>query len=268
MNERICLYCFKAATTYSHVYHFYCRMRNLSLDADGSPAQHKPSFRRMAELKIATFKATKSMCKFNLTFFYLFIWPEIIVSKYCSSTNGFIHIDGKTILAFLTLYSVAVFSLDLSWNLTTAEISDSMINALEIMTVLLHAIFFLCSFFMWVTLQLFESIDYFLINETWLTGIFLLTTHFTSQLERGRSPTIFGCSYFDHLAICGLALQSTKLSQYRAGHHFVAFEWIHYLSLLPEDIGYRVWGWAYSKGDCRTYVLLTLVVYCWFFEPA
>jgi hypothetical protein len=57
-------------------------------------------------------------------------------------------IDGTTILAFFTFYSVTVFSLNLSWNLTTADVSSEMIHVLEIMTVLLHAIFFLCSFFM------------------------------------------------------------------------------------------------------------------------
>eukprot|EP00984_Skeletonema_dohrnii_P017190 scaffold7773_cov88-Skeletonema_dohrnii-CCMP3373.AAC.1 len=44
---------------------------------------------------------------------------------------------------------VTVFSLNLSWNLTTADVSSEMLHVLEILTVLLHAIFFLCSFFIW-----------------------------------------------------------------------------------------------------------------------
>jgi len=81
------------------------------------------------DLKIATFKATKSMY-------------------------------GRTILMFITLYGVAVFSLCLSWTLdSTFNVSNmpwqvdgsyatsSMITDMEIMTMVLHAIFFLCSFF-------------------------------------------------------------------------------------------------------------------------
>jgi len=81
-------------------------------------SQHIPSLRNKAALKIATFTATKSMY-------------------------------GKTILTFFTLYSVTVFSLNLSWNLTTADVSSDMIYVLEIMNVLLHSFFFLCSFFIW-----------------------------------------------------------------------------------------------------------------------
>jgi len=84
--------------------------------------ENNPSFldrhRNKAALKIATFKATNSMY-------------------------------GRTILAFFTFYSVTTFSLNLSWNLTTADVSSEMLHVLEIMTVLLHAIFFLCSFFIW-----------------------------------------------------------------------------------------------------------------------
>ena len=79
------------------------------------------------DLKIATFKATKSMY-------------------------------GRTILMFITLYGVVVFSLCLSWTLDStfsvsnmpwqvdrSYVTSSMITDMEIMTVVLHAIFFLCS---------------------------------------------------------------------------------------------------------------------------
>ena len=81
------------------------------------------------KLKIATFKATNQMY-------------------------------GKTILMFITLYGVAVFSLCLSWTLDStfsvsnmpwqvdrSYVTSSMITDMEIMTMVLHAIFFLCSFF-------------------------------------------------------------------------------------------------------------------------
>ena len=81
------------------------------------------------DLKIYTFKATKSMY-------------------------------GRIILMFITLYGVAVFSLCLSWTLDStfnasiapwqvdsSYVTSSMITDMEIMTVVLHAIFFLCSSF-------------------------------------------------------------------------------------------------------------------------
>ena len=70
------------------------------------------------KLKIATFKATNQMY-------------------------------GKTILMFITLYGVAVFSLCLSWALPTSTYATStMITDVEIMTVVLHVIFIICSLFM------------------------------------------------------------------------------------------------------------------------
>jgi len=86
--------------------------------------QHKAEKKAKEELKNATFRATQS--------FY-----------------------GTAILTFVTLFGVIVFSLNLSWNLTTADIDEDMMTNLEIITILLHAIFFVCSFFIWngVTLQ-------------------------------------------------------------------------------------------------------------------
>ena len=67
------------------------------------------------DLKIYTFKATKSMY-------------------------------GRIIIMFITLYGVAVFSLCLSWTLnTTTYVTSTMITDIEIMTVVLHIIFILCS---------------------------------------------------------------------------------------------------------------------------
>jgi len=79
------------------------------------------------DLKIATFKATNQMY-------------------------------GKTILMFIAIYGVAVFSLCLSWTLDStfsvsnmpwqvdrSYVTSSMITDMEIMTVVFHAIFFLCS---------------------------------------------------------------------------------------------------------------------------
>ena len=88
---------------------------------------------------------------------FIFIWPETFMSNHTTLLTNDV-IDGRTILAFFTFYSVTTFSLNLSWNLTTADVSSEMLHVLEIMTVLLHAIFFLCSFFMWV----FVSVCYFL----------------------------------------------------------------------------------------------------------
>mmetsp|Transcript_4070 Transcript_4070/g.6203 ORF Transcript_4070/g.6203 Transcript_4070/m.6203 type:complete len:374 (-) Transcript_4070:152-1273(-) len=94
-------------------------------------SQNNPSLlsrhRHKAALKIATFKATKMY--------------------------------GKTILTAFTLYSVTVFSLNLSWNLTTADVSSDMLDILEIMNVLLHAIFFLWSFFIWNGASLQSYVD-------------------------------------------------------------------------------------------------------------
>ena len=86
--------------------------------------QHKAEKKAKEELNKATFRATQS--------FY-----------------------GTAILTFVTLFGVIVFSLNLSWTLTTAEIDKDMMTDLEIITILLHAIFFVCSFFIWngVTLQ-------------------------------------------------------------------------------------------------------------------
>lgn len=55
---------------------------------------------------------------------------------------------GTTVLTGISLFGVIVFSLNLSWTLTTADIDEDMITNLEIITVLLHAVFFVCPFFM------------------------------------------------------------------------------------------------------------------------
>jgi len=62
---------------------------------------------------------------------------------------------GTTVLTGISLFGVIVFSLNLSWTLTTADIDEDMITNLEIITILLHAVFFVCPFFIWngVTLQ-------------------------------------------------------------------------------------------------------------------
>ena len=137
-----------------------CSMMNLNENLNDE-SQHNPSFldrhRNKAALKIETFKATAAMCKFNARPLFIFTWLETFLSNHTTLRTNDV-IDGKTILAFCTLYSVTVFSLNLSWNLTTADVSSEMLHVLEIMTVLLHAIFFLCSFFMWV----FVSVCYFL----------------------------------------------------------------------------------------------------------
>ena len=57
-------------------------------------------------------------------------------------------IYGKIIIAIYTLYAVTVFGLTISWTTTSAEISNDVITGLEISTLVLHAIFFICSFFM------------------------------------------------------------------------------------------------------------------------
>ena len=136
------------------------------------------------------------------------IWPLCVClsdSKNALLIVMFQYVDGKTILAFLTLYSVAVFSLELSWNLTTADINTRMVNALENMTVVLHAIFFFCSFFMWVI--------YFLTCETlWmasrLTDILCPLSYWlhSLQLGRGWSSTLFGRGHLNHFAFRWLAL--------------------------------------------------------------
>ena len=95
-----------------------------SIVNDAIMNQYRAEKKAKEELKKATFRATQS--------FY-----------------------GTAILTFVTLFGVIVFSLNLSWTLTTAEIDKDMMTNLEIITVLLHAIFFVCSFFIWngVTLQ-------------------------------------------------------------------------------------------------------------------
>jgi hypothetical protein len=85
-----------------------------------------------SNLKKATFKATKAMY-------------------------------GSTILALLTLYGVIIFSLNLSWNLTSATTDNlpwgiSLAN-LEIMTWSIHAIFLVCSIFIWNVTPLQAHID-------------------------------------------------------------------------------------------------------------
>ena len=65
-----------------------------------------------------------------------------------ATLSHLITVDGRTILTLITLYSVIVFSLNMSWNFTTAEFSNDVRYVLEIMTLLLHAIFVVCSFFM------------------------------------------------------------------------------------------------------------------------
>lgn len=69
---------------------------------------------------------------------------------------------GSTILALLTLYGVTIFSLNLSWNLTTATINlpwGISIANLEIMTWSIHAIFLVCSIFIWNVTPLQAHID-------------------------------------------------------------------------------------------------------------
>lgn len=51
------------------------------------------------------------------------------------------------IMMLVTLYGVSVFSLCLSWNLTSADISSERLSDLHIMVAVLHAIFFLFSYF-------------------------------------------------------------------------------------------------------------------------
>ena len=51
------------------------------------------------------------------------------------------------IIMLVTLYGVSVFSLCLSWNLTSADISSERLSDLHIMVAVLHAIFFLFSYF-------------------------------------------------------------------------------------------------------------------------
>lgn len=77
MNEKYFTGCFISVHNhdYSHFHHFSCSLNALNLDLDDE-SQHNPSFldrhRNKAALKIATFKATNSMCKFNATsLFYL-----------------------------------------------------------------------------------------------------------------------------------------------------------------------------------------------------
>ena len=66
---------------------------------------------------------------------------------------------GNTILALLTLYGVIIFSLNLSWK-TSANLpwGISLAN-LEIMTWSIHAIFFVCSIFIWNVTPLQAHID-------------------------------------------------------------------------------------------------------------
>ena len=51
------------------------------------------------------------------------------------------------IIMLVTLYGVSVFSLCLSWNLTSADISSERLSDLHRMVAVLHAIFFLFSYF-------------------------------------------------------------------------------------------------------------------------
>lgn len=98
-------------------------------------------------LKRAIFQATKPICKFEMIPLVTFLSG----SKHsCLMLIFHAVTDGRTILTFITLYSLTVFSLNLSWNLTAADLSSNMLDVLEIMTVLLHTIFFLYSLFMWV----------------------------------------------------------------------------------------------------------------------
>ena len=134
---------------------------------------------------------------------FIFIWLGTFMSNFTTLHSTQMTIDGRTILAFFTFYSVAVFSLNLSWNLTTADVSSEMIHVLEIMTVLLHAIFFLCSFFMWVFVCLCRS------AVSWLhwDSLFSHVGHTrTTQLERSQPPIIFWCGHLYHSPFCGLAL--------------------------------------------------------------
>jgi len=71
---------------------------------------------------------------------------------------------GSTILAILTLYGVVIFSLNLSWNLTTATTNKLLpwgisLADLEIMTWSIHAIFLVCSIFIWNVTPLQAHID-------------------------------------------------------------------------------------------------------------
>ena len=96
----------------SFIYHSSDRMAAVNESTGASRGKAK------TDLKIATFKATKSMY-------------------------------GRTILMFITLYGVVVFSLCLSWALPTSTYATStMITDMEIMTVVFHVIFILCSLLM------------------------------------------------------------------------------------------------------------------------
>jgi len=68
---------------------------------------------------------------------------------------------GSTILALLTLYGVIIFSLNLSWNLTSATNLPWGISLadLEIMTWSIHAIFLVCAVFIWNVTPLQAHID-------------------------------------------------------------------------------------------------------------
>ena len=116
-------------------------------------SEHRPSLHNKAALNMETFTATKSMCEFIFSVPFTHFWIQTFPS------DGILHfrlyhtiashyIDGRTILILITLYSVIVFSLNMSWNFTTAEFSNDVRYVLEIMTLLLHAIFVVCSFFM------------------------------------------------------------------------------------------------------------------------
>lgn len=56
-------------------------------------------------------------------------------------------IYGKIGFTIFTLYAVTVFGLTISWTTTSAEISNGTIKGLDVSTAILHAIFFICSFF-------------------------------------------------------------------------------------------------------------------------
>ena len=109
-------------------------------------------------LKLAIFAATRYMCKLqSLTYKFDHLHNHsLTISCWHLFT---IDTDERVILTLFTLYAVTVFGLGLSWTLTTAEVSNAMINGLMVMTVILHVLFFLGSFFYWNGVSLQSYVD-------------------------------------------------------------------------------------------------------------
>ena len=112
----ICLYYHYQPSPYPYPTHFL-RMR-LSASTRGDDAFGGARAVKL-QLKLAVFDATKSIYR-------------------------------RTCQLFVTIYGVTVFSLCLSWTLTTAAVGSSMVAGLEIATLVLHGVFFIAAFFLWV----------------------------------------------------------------------------------------------------------------------